>query len=147
MTRLKSWEPNVPALAKLADFIDTIPPDNFHFASWDASEDADGDFESAPVPANKAKFTGNFQCGFAGCAIGWAAHAKIIPGLRFSRSGVVTYKRRGATTSGWYAVEVAFHLDNSTSAYFFAPRSYLNLELTKPAEVAARIRDWIAALK
>lgn len=62
-------------LLKLADFLETVPRRSFEIRWWQKR------------PATKPEGTHQGECGFAGCAVGWAAHAKLFRGLRLAQHG------------------------------------------------------------
>lgn len=82
-------------LLALAEFLETsVPESEFDMARWQNRAFApptDG------IPAGPSSLFGlipgspeippNPGCGFAGCAIGWAAHSGIFPGLSLKRVG------------------------------------------------------------
>jgi hypothetical protein len=145
-------------LTQLADFLESVPPADFNIHEW--TERA----YEAPSPAEKFLFftitPASPGCGFAGCAMGWAAHARLFPGLTLQR-GTPTFKgamgypaadklfglapgtrrkmklfvdRRGtiATTN------TAFYLFGADQAYKHNPQ---------PADVADRIRRFVAKVE
>lgn len=119
---------NAERLLKLADYLETVPRDHFNMSKW--SED---------------KPSG---CGFSGCAIGWAAHGKLFPGLSLVRvRKPVTqnfhprYVKRGRVrgTTGFRGVGVCF----SISAWQ-ASRLFTEDRISKtPKQVAKRIRQFV----
>jgi hypothetical protein len=115
-------------LLKLADFLETVPPDKFDMNGWGREDD----------------------CGFAGCAIGWA-------GKLFDGKGLETFPlkdcREGNYNIGvritddkdivsWRAVEQFFDMEFEDADFLFSSGEY-SWNVT-PTEVAARIREFVA---
>src|SRR5262249_52872512 len=99
----------------------------FDLSEWDTTK-GDGLYEA---------FNPGFTCGFAGCAIGWAAHARIIPGL-----GMHGTRPSFDGEDGWEAVAKAFGLSKGEALELFAEGSYR--ESPTPRDVAGRIRRLLA---
>lgn len=134
-------------LLKLAGLLDKVPAHSFDLSTW--------------VQSGQTRPEGDElgDCGFAGCAVGWAAHAKLFPGFRLATGGrSPTY--RGA--DNWEAVNKVFGfgatdiLGNETSyedaQYLFSDESYPSRSRwyygkTRPKTVADRIRKFVADKK
>jgi hypothetical protein len=144
MTKLS--EVRIDRLTKLADYLDTVPPEQFNIGVWQ-----DKDYK---------------ECGFAGCAVGWAINAKLFDGFEFGRSlfhrsTVPTYERR----SDWEAVARLFKLRppsrrgapaDGLAIWLFHHKSYLRgykhllvseIKTITPAMVAARIRKLVQKIE
>lgn len=67
---------NTEYLLKLADFLDTVPDKSFDIQFWTFTK------------ATKPEGATPGECGFAGCALGWAAHAKLFRGLRLHENDI-----------------------------------------------------------
>lgn len=80
------------------------------------------------------EFQGTFDCGFAGCAMGWFVHAKVFEGLTFNYDG---YPRYGGEV-GYEAAMRLFNIGHDRAQYLFSPD--LNWEFT-PKQVAEKMRD------
>lgn len=116
-------------LRALADLLDTVPAERFDLESW-------------AVQLNEG-------CEFAGCAVGWAAHSGIFPGLRFDTGidcgahascVVVDYKDRGGVWLGWEAVEALFGISRQASEFLFSLNFYDHPFGPTPMVVARRLR-------
>lgn len=127
---------NKRRLLKLADFLETVPPTKFSLRTW---------VQSMPTqPESETEGS----CGFAGCAMGWAVHAKLFRGLRFATSAEAdevhnpepVYKGK----IGFPAVNVLFDIDTDDSHRLFAAPRY-NEPHTTPKQVAKRIREFCGA--
>lgn len=106
-------------LIDLADYLETVPEADFDMSSWQDEER---------------------ECGFAGCAIGWAAHGKVVKGLTL-RAGQPKFSLGvGRDFSDWTAVEVAFGLRESDAWVLFGPHNRVT-----PRQQAKRIRDFVSA--
>jgi hypothetical protein len=131
-------------LLKLADFLERIPPDRFYMEEWET--------DSA-----ERNFDGTFDCGFAGCALGWAAHANLIYGLHMEDSSVHFHKwsdvwpEEFSIYEGFAAAMEAFEIDSTLARHLFDPRQYpqsyskggKSIRI-KPSDVAERIRIVVA---
>lgn len=122
---------NKERLLKLAEFLETVPADRFDLTEW----------QSSPTAAGR-KVTKDRACGFAGCALGWAAHAGLFEGLtltpisdELSRSSI-----RYHTAHGWAAPCRLFRIKDEESEYLFKPEFYDTQP--SPKDVAARIRSF-----
>lgn len=124
-------------LLKLADFLETVPRSAFNISDWQTKEPT--------KPEGKRQG----ECGFAGCAVGWAAHAKLFRGLKFQDNGF----RHVPTFQGeeeWQAIGKLFDITNGgpmgtqeeAEYLFYGPR-YPNRNPT-PKQVATRIRMFVA---
>jgi hypothetical protein len=116
----------VTEMRRLADFLETIPPEDFALDRWRERE------PRAAIALGPLVFRAG--CGFAGCAMGWAAHAEVFPGLSINRNGVLVYK--GATE--FDAAARVLGVTENQAIYFFAVGSYEYH--ADPAHVADRLR-------
>lgn len=116
-------------LLKLADFLETsVPRKRFSMEEWVAHD------SNAKTPK---------ECGFAGCAMGWAT---AIPsfrraGLHLNDYGTLYFLE----ASNWEGVTAFFDFDDGYDAKgLFAESSYLdgNYDPT-PKQVAKRIREFV----
>lgn len=129
---------NAKRLLKLADFLETIPRKSFDLARWQASEPT--------KPEGKKQG----DCGFAGCAIGWATHGQLFRGLRFVfDEGFQEMVPFYNGTEGWSGIDELFALepvdhdiDSGQAEYLFTDTSYPSLSVT-PKQVATRIRKFV----
>lgn len=114
---------NAKRLLKLADYLETVKPALFRLDVFGYEQ----------------------ECGFAGCAVGWAAHAKLFAGLKFETCLGPIYQ--GA--SGWEAVAKVFGFSVDD------PDGFISIDAKnlfhdsaypphpKPNTVAKRIRKFV----
>lgn len=120
-------------LLKLADFLETVPEENFDISGWETAE------------ATKPEGDRPGQCGFAGCAVGWAAHVELFDGF-VMRDGDPLYQGK----TDWDAVDELFGFKQAPGELskegliLFSGSEYRGYEAT-PAQVAARIRQFVAS--
>ena len=127
----------IDRLLKLADFLETVPRDAFNMSNWQTSEPSSPEGE---MPG---------ECGFAGCAVGWAAHEKMFrhfklqvkPGHDFP---IPYYKPRilRRPLRGEAAVELLFGISSNAVDDLFMPHSYAR-NCDGPKQVATRIREFV----
>lgn len=124
----------------LADLLDIVPAKDFYLRTW---------VRSLPR-IQTTKLFGLIEtqraCGFAGCAIGWAAHEGIIPGLELS-GGTVIFKRNDQKTlDSWNAVMAAMGIQTQSFVqYLFYSDSYKTEP--GPRVVAKRLRRFIGKIE
>lgn len=120
-------------LLKLADFLETVPRRSFKMTGW--------------IERDASKPEGNKpgQCGFSGCAVGWAVHAQLFAGLGFS-GGMPVYNGR----TNWNAVVELFEFEKSPDSEFGSDDAYhlfYDEAYTSgnpiPKTVAKRIRKFV----
>lgn len=121
---------NKKRLLKLADFLESVPPRKFNLSTWVQSmpTQAEGDAEGS--------------CGFAGCAVGWAVHAKLFRGLSFGEAEIDDEANRPPKYRGFYgftAIEILFDIEFDEGCHLFDDAAYPNHKAT-PKQVAKRIR-------
>jgi len=126
---------NTANLLKLADFLETVPPEDFSLTEWQTNAPKDA-IRLGPIVFRAG-------CGFAGCAVGWAAYSNIFDGLRLNREAGPVY--RGAR--GISAVENLFGITTRMSEYLFWEVSYPNHDPIDPADVSARIRKLVRKIE
>jgi hypothetical protein len=127
-------------LLKLADFLETVPPQAFDIKDWLTRKPSGPE---GNVPG---------ECGFAGCAVGWAAHQKMFDGFGFrplrdgTESGEVQYTdEAGVTSISWEAVRNLFEVDRALADCLFDGSSYRECDYRPaPITVAKRIRLAVA---
>jgi hypothetical protein len=125
---------NKNRLLKLADFLETVPRKSFDMGDF-------GRFGSAGENEPR-KFSGKFDCGFAGCAIGWAAQGRLFPGLRYSNDGD-TFTFQGDDADGFQIAERLFDIGAGGSMHLFSRAAY-TAKNPRPQTVAKRIRKFVA---
>lgn len=117
-------------LLKLADFLETVPRVAFNIERWVTSG------------ATKPEGARPGDCGFAGCAIGWAAHANLFEGL-----SLLEHSPSYHNTEGFEAVDLLFDFDDADpedyGAYLFHFANYPAPHNPTPEDVAARIRQFV----
>lgn len=105
-------------LLKLADYLETVPRDRFDMTDWSNMK------------------TG---CGFSGCAIGWAHHGKLFPGLAIRKKASDSFSvlhYRGETHLD--AAALLFKIDSDSADDLFGPA-----QIATPKQVAKRIRKFV----
>jgi len=120
----------------LADFLVSDEVGEFDLRNWQTR---------AFVPGRKfGPFVAREECGFAGCAIGWAIHKRLFEGLRFA-PGRLEFRGpdiRLNGYAGWDAINELFGLPKrgggELAGYFFAASAYETV--ASPGHVAARLR-------
>lgn len=122
---------NTERLLKLADFLETIPKHVFTIHAWEA--------RAAYKPEGKKLG----ECGFAGCALGWAAHVKLFRGLDMM-GGEPHYRTKGEDYWGFHAAEELFEICEYEARHLFNGDYYsYHLGHVTPELVAARIRKLV----
>lgn len=149
-------------LLKLADILDTVPRSGFNMRSWISPRgNRTGELTAAQAVSVAisegiaAMSTRVVECGFAGCAIGWATSDKS-----FRRAGLVLSFDSGDVENGWGAAprpslledgEIVAHDYDAIGVFFgmpywhaeamFGPQSYaLGV---RPETVANAIRRYV----
>jgi len=111
-------------LLRLADLLDTVPPEHFDLGVWLAGDGP--------------------PCKTAACAVGWAT---TIPAFR--RAGLTTDSSGWPIYSEWggfNAAEQFFGLTEDDALHLFASSyRYRLADLTRPTTVARRIREFVEA--
>lgn len=135
-------------LLKLAAFLETVPRKAFDIGPWEAR------------PATKPEGDVPGDCGFAGCAVGWAAHAKLFRGFTIKHHEP-SYTLEKGRVSGWRAVREVFKLDGAApisnptpgglpldpGVWLFTSRYYGEFRYSPtPKQVAKRIRKYVKDL-
>ena len=119
----------IEKMRKLAEFLETVPPEDFDLSEWVEREQRD------PKSILFGLVILRRACGFAGCAMGWAAHSGIFPGLRLTSDGEsITY----AGLVGFEAVERLFGIGKNQSCFLF--HSFRYEGHADPGHVAKRLR-------
>lgn len=125
-------------LLKLAAFLDTVPNKAFDMSLWQA--------QGADKPEGKRPG----DCGFAGCAMGWAAHTRMFRGLSVEPYGLLIYQPDGGakyTERYWEDYEAAaavFEITEVQALHLFAPSHYESqFRRPTPKYVAKRIRKFV----
>lgn len=133
----------------MADMLDKVKPWEFDLSEWVSRN-----------PRDAKKFLGLFTtdpgCGFAGCAMGWAAHQHTFPGLslmtikdgsKWAGMQVIAYvDDEGKLSTGFTAACRVFKISLRSAEYFFHPQSYSIVEVS-PAMVASRLRRFAAKIE
>lgn len=127
---------NVKRLLKLAAFLETVPREAFTIKQWEA--------RAAYKPEGKVPG----DCGFAGCAVGWAAHAKLYRGFSLKAHEAAygpepSYKgqRDWAALNALFGFEpVEFNRSSQAEWLFFGARYKTD---PTPKQVSQRIREFV----
>lgn len=125
----------ISKMRQLADFLETVPAEDFDLSLWVSQE------EMPPKLAFFGLIERDPGCGFAGCAIGWAAHSGLFPGLRLSRrkdDDKLTPQYGGATE--WRAVAKLLGISERASEFLFSIDMYA--DDPEPADVCQRLRRY-----
>jgi hypothetical protein len=121
-------------LRAIADLLDDVQENQFDLKAWVTQR------ASPPI----TRFFGLIQtdpgCGFAGCAMGWAAHVELFPDFVF-KSGKVHY--RGLTD--FHATAAVIGTNYSMAMYLFHPEHYRPNPTT--TIVATRIRRFVTKIE
>lgn len=125
----------IEKMKQLADFLETVPPEDFDIDAWVTRE---------PMPRQiEKRWFGLVEkevepaCGFAGCAMGWAAFSGLFDGLRVLGDWEgIGY--RGATD--FRAAELLFGINNNNSLFLFSPDFD---DQPEPWDVAERLRRFV----
>ena len=126
-------------LLKLAAYLKLVPRKAFDIRFW----------ENKPATKPEGKKLG--ECGFSGCAMGWAAHGRLFRGLTLedgSEDGgselyyrPKTGEKSGRTFYNYEAPVNLFGIDESVAHLLFSP-NYNSSEIT-PQQVATNIRNFV----
>lgn len=126
-------------LLKLANFLETVPRKAFNLKNWQISA------------ATKPEGDEPGDCGFAGCAIGWAAHAKLFRGFTLGPFEdwpylQPKYKDKGAWRAVAELMDLPLDHDGGLSSrhaeHLFLGNNYAGGN-PSPKQVAARIRKFV----
>lgn len=115
-------------LRQLSALLRTVPEEDFNLMCW---------IERNARPAKTALFgliTTRSACGFAGCAVGWAAHAGLFEGFRIYDDGESPRQPSYQGRTGWQAIALLFGLNDNLGSWFFSPGAY-----RKPEDLVSMI--------
>jgi hypothetical protein len=123
---------DVPKLRLLANLLDTVPSSKFEITTW-------GEITK---PTLFQRLFKSRECGFAGCAIGWAAHSGIFPELSLSYMSIGNNTLIGVPTYDGFnsseAICSLFQISNKIVNMLFFQQAYDKMDVT-PDMVASRI--------
>lgn len=119
---------NTGRMRQLADFLETVPPEDFNLDNW-MTQHPVASIALGPIVLRRG-------CGFAGCAMGWAAHSGMFEGLRINRHNTLVY--RGATD--FEAAALFLGITSDFAGFFFIEENYDIDRAIDPADVARRLR-------
>jgi len=125
----------------LANLLDAVPAKDFSLRKW---------VQRMPRVQRTMLF-GLMEiqpaCGFVGCAMGWAAHEKIIPGLELYDNNLIYEENGQRALISWEAVMAAMGIVGNTkfAEYLFYSTSYKTDP--PPARVAKRLRRFIRKIE
>lgn len=151
--------PDLDLLTLLADKLETVPRDHFDLRDWWLEDGRGRDrTEVINLYTERGDLTGRTVCGYAGCAMGHAAQMPEFQrrGLsldelddhRGVRSMNICYLTPGnKLRRGFSAVESLFNIDFDQALHLFHADSYPADEITDPAAVARRIREFVANVR
>lgn len=133
---------------KFADFLDRIPPNKFEMHKW-------GEYKFDGFKLGNLTLIP--ECGFAGCAVGWAIHAKLFEGLTWDEllSPTCHYPLYD-DMHNFHALVALFGLGNPSydedhARFFFDPYYYRKGEIRdgspSPKQVAARMRTYVKKIE
>jgi hypothetical protein len=125
----------IERMRELADLVERVPAKDFTLTSWFLP----------PRPAFKClDVTLRPERDFVGCAMGWAAHTKIFPGLTLDRDRLTLLYGRSA---GFEAASLALGITLRTAWFLLGPKYYKrthygfsSIGAWSPNDVAARLR-------
>lgn len=127
-------------LLQLADFLETVPPEDFTLEYWQERAQKDPTFWLGVFPRDPG-------CGFAGCAMGWAAHSGLFPEFRLASVASGPNKRRRIMSPtykglvGLDAVDALLGLSGWLTEHLFMESSYKRCGgAASPGAVARRAR-------
>lgn len=132
MKQLRAVE--IDKMRQLADFLETVPPEDFDLEMWRTRAPRDA-IKIGPITLLKS-------CGFAGCAMGWAAYRRLFEGLYVNRHDHIVYK--GATE--FKAAAKLFGITMRTAYFLFHEQSY-DLDHADPHDVAQRVRRFASIVE
>lgn len=118
----------IAKMRQLANFLETVPVRKFNLDKWD---DTYYNLRTVLSYIGLEK-----ACGFAGCAMGWAAYSELFDGLKLE-NGMIKYKGYTCFT----AAAQLFNINYQTSLYLFDPECYLEYQ-QQPGYVAARLNKF-----
>ncbi len=158
---------NEARLLRLAELLETVPEEKFDLGSW-----RDCKIEKRPevfaLGLGELKVTITVtddklrnECGYTGCAIGWATAAPEFQeeGLRWDAENIrVVFNDQewGKTRTGWAAIGYFFGVSQTLCFTLFSEDRYdgcrvvfdsADSPLPTPAGVAKRIRDYVVWAK
>jgi hypothetical protein len=124
----------------LATMLDDVQENNFDLDHWCTREEEPAEYRFFGLIESKP------ACGFAGCAIGWAIHTKLIPNLKWKYgSPAYAASADGETYNGFYAVAEAFGITPRMAEFLFLAERYKVRATTEM--VASRIRRLVAKVE
>ena len=120
-------------LRALADLLDTVPAERFDLLDWVGPKS---------------------ECGFVGCAVGWAAHFRIFPGLKLDYGenhhggyeSSVVYMDGENVWVGWEAVQMLFGLAQEEAVFLFSVQAY-DPDYNQPSDVACNLRQFASEVE
>ncbi len=120
----------IERMYQLADVLETVPSADFDLGAWCLRQ-----------PHTAVTVTGiviRAGCGFAGCAMGWAVHTGMFPGLKVENGCLYYRDESGLEVTGFDAAATVFGITLRVASFLFAPVQY---RFHAPAtDVAGRLR-------
>lgn len=117
---------NREALTQLVRVLEAVPSDRFDMRTW-----------TAPWRSG--------ECGFAGCAAGWAGQDKWFNDQGFTCG--VNGPRLDGRGQSWLALEKMFDIRDTQAVHLFCPSSYRTGGTTRPAAVIKRVEALLVEVK
>ena len=121
---------NTERLRILADFLQTVPVENFNIASWRNKD------SSTYVPDDNL-FA--HECGTTAYAVGWACTIPEFKAAGLEYGGMPMFERR----LGWSAVRAFFDIDAKDAHELFDLAYYPYRSQVGPKTVAEKIYEFI----
>lgn len=127
-------------LLTLAKRLDKVPVKQFDMSYWGMEWDPEAGETVDFAPADPTK-----ECGFAGCAVGWACSIPefIDAGFRLFQ-GTPTYNPGGFVV--WQHFDAPVHFFDITedqAHYLFGMSYYTGKQFKGPRYVASRLREFV----
>lgn len=124
-------------LLKLAALLECVPQGSFDMWKW-------GNDYRKPKPPNMEKATlQQNECGFAGCAMGWAAHVGLFDGLTLITERCLAPGVRYGRKTDFDAAAELFGITYGESHRLFYPSG----KDDSPKAVAGRIREFVERIR
>lgn len=108
----------VACLTAIVNLLEKLPAERLLMDLWVT--------EPATCPFDQEAF----DCGFAGCAIGWAIHAGLLPGVTFGNryssmiAGQPLLLEDGVHYWNWEAIELSLEIGRTDARWLFDPTKY-----------------------
>ena len=124
---------HIDRLNRLADYLDTLPVEQFNLIEWVTDAQMDPMTEEI-VPG----------CGTVACAVGHACMIEDFKKQGLGQYGEYPFSPTYGALTGWDAVQAFFGVGYFDAWQLFDYSCYGYEDRTPPSEVALRIRQFIA---